>query len=189
MIDLYKYTDKEIKELLKSMVILVDSRENANSHILKWFDEKKISYKIEKLEFCDYSFLLPANSELGFNRDLYFADKIPNKKANITINNAAKIINSIVAGKNCLISIETGLLDVKDLPKSPFKTSFSHKTYCLSRGSSRFISFLNASTASAVALGPRANLAGSPGIILEIVNINIDTPNITNMLSNNLLII
>lgn len=76
MIDMYKYTDKEIKELLKSIIILVDSRENANSHILKWFDEKKISYKIEKLEFCDYSFLLPANSELGFNRDLYFADKI-----------------------------------------------------------------------------------------------------------------
>lgn len=80
MIDMYRYTDKEIKELLKSMVILVDSRENANSHILKWFDEKKISYKIEKLEFCDYSFMLPANLPLGFNRDLYFTDKISIEK-------------------------------------------------------------------------------------------------------------
>ena len=80
MIDMYKYTDKEIKELLKSIIILVDSRENANSHILKWFDEKKISYKIEKLEFCDYSFMLPANLPLGFNRDLYFTDKISIEK-------------------------------------------------------------------------------------------------------------
>ena len=80
MIDMYKYTDKEIKELLKSIVILVDSRENANSHILKWFDEKKISYKIEKLEFCDYSFMLPANLPLGFNRDLYFTDKVSIEK-------------------------------------------------------------------------------------------------------------
>ncbi len=76
MIDMFKYTDKEIKELLKSMIILVDSRENANQNITSWLDEKKIPYKIEKLEFCDYSFMLPANLPLGFNRDLYFTDKI-----------------------------------------------------------------------------------------------------------------
>lgn len=76
MIDCYKYTDKEIKELLKSMVILVDSRENANENITSWLESKKIPYKVEKLEYCDYSFYLPKNEEHGIMRDLYFTDKI-----------------------------------------------------------------------------------------------------------------
>ena len=49
MLEMFKYTDKEIKILLKSMVILVDSREQENSHITKWFDSKKIPYRVEKL--------------------------------------------------------------------------------------------------------------------------------------------
>jgi len=76
MLEMFKYTDKEIKELLKSMIILVDSRENVNQHITKWFDEKKIPYRVEKLETADYSFYLPKNIELGIPRDLYFADKM-----------------------------------------------------------------------------------------------------------------
>ena len=76
MLDMFKYTDKEIKILLKSMVILVDSREQNNLHLTKWFDEKKIPYKVEKLGTADYSFYLPSNIELGIPRDLYFTDKI-----------------------------------------------------------------------------------------------------------------
>ena len=84
MIDMYKYTDKEIKELLKSLTVIVDSRENKCEHILSWFNEKKISYKIEKLETADFSFVLPKNVELGIMRDLYFTDKILiERKANL----------------------------------------------------------------------------------------------------------
>lgn len=76
MIDFYKFTDKELKILLKSMVILVDTRENVNIHITSWFDSKNIPYKSMKLDFGDYSFMVPANPELGIIRDLYFSDKI-----------------------------------------------------------------------------------------------------------------
>ena len=82
MLEMYKYTDKEIKELLKSMVVIIDSRENVNQHITKFFDEKKISYKVEKLDTADYSFYLPKNSELGIPRDLYFNDKIAIERKN-----------------------------------------------------------------------------------------------------------
>lgn len=82
MLDMFKYTDKEIKTLLKSMVILVDSRENQNFHITKYFDEKKIQYRVEKLETADYSFLLPQNSELCIPRDLYFTNKIVIERKN-----------------------------------------------------------------------------------------------------------
>ena len=82
MIDCYRYTDKEIKELLKSMVIIQDSREQEASHITKWFDEKKISYVTQKLETADYSFYIPANAELGIVRDMYFDDKIVIERKN-----------------------------------------------------------------------------------------------------------
>ena len=70
------YTDKEEKEILKSMVILVDTREQANSHILKFFDRKSIGYKSKKLDYGDYSFMLPANSDLGIIKPIYFDDEI-----------------------------------------------------------------------------------------------------------------
>lgn len=76
MIDMYRYTDKELKELLKSMIVLVDTREQNWLHIQKFFDEKKIPYRVEKLDFADYSFLLPENKELGIQRDIYFDKKI-----------------------------------------------------------------------------------------------------------------
>lgn len=71
MIDFYRYTDKELKTLLKSITIVVDTRENANSHILQYFTAKKIPYITHKLDFSDYTCFIPANTELGIIRDTY----------------------------------------------------------------------------------------------------------------------
>lgn len=56
----YKFSVEEIKKLAKSMVILVDSREKKNTHILDYFRKQKISFQTEKLEYGDYSFMIPA---------------------------------------------------------------------------------------------------------------------------------
>ena len=45
ILELYKYTDKEIDQLVRSIVILTDTREQKNQHILDWFDKKKIPHK------------------------------------------------------------------------------------------------------------------------------------------------
>ena len=82
MIEYYRFTDKELKALLKSMVILVDTREQVNNHILQYFDSKKIPYKVQKLDVADYSFMLPANPELGIIRDLYFDDLVAIERKN-----------------------------------------------------------------------------------------------------------
>lgn len=71
MLDKYKYTDKEQKELLSSMGILVDTREKS-SHIIEWLDKKRVKYKIQKLDYGDYSFYIPENKQLNIERDLYF---------------------------------------------------------------------------------------------------------------------
>ena len=72
MMKFYRYTEKELNELLKSITVVIDTRENANEHIINYFNDKKIPHIIRKLDYGDYSCYLPANPELGIMRDIYF---------------------------------------------------------------------------------------------------------------------
>lgn len=76
MFNKFYYTDKEIDRLCKSLTVLVDTREKSNSHIVDWFEKKKIPWKSKALGNGDYSFFIPANSELNIQRDLYFDKEI-----------------------------------------------------------------------------------------------------------------
>lgn len=58
------------------MVIIVDTREQKNEHILSYFDKAGIKHVSRKLEYGDYSFYIPANEELDIPRDLYFDKEI-----------------------------------------------------------------------------------------------------------------
>ncbi|RDU34723.1 nuclease [Neobacillus piezotolerans] len=77
----YKYTDKEIGELLKSIVILVDTREQKNEHIIQYFDSKKIPYLSNKQDTGDYAVMLPKNEVLGIHRDIHFPIAIERKNS------------------------------------------------------------------------------------------------------------
>lgn len=80
----YKYTDTEEKELLSSIVILVDTREKVNSHIIEYFDKHGIPYKKKALQQGDYSFFLPKSDKLSIPRDTYFDHEIfVERKANL----------------------------------------------------------------------------------------------------------
>ncbi len=84
MIDKYKYSDKEMDEIVKSMVILWDSREQKNNHILDVFEKNNITYQKKALERCDYSFYIPANDSLNIPRALFFDKEIAiERKANL----------------------------------------------------------------------------------------------------------
>lgn len=76
ILELYKYTDKEIEQLVKSIVILTDTREQKNQHILDWLDKKHIPHKTKALSNGDYSFYVPANPDLNIDRDLFFDKEI-----------------------------------------------------------------------------------------------------------------
>ncbi len=68
----YHYTDKEIKAILDSIIIIIDTREQENEHITDYFDKKKIAYRSQKLNTGDYSFCIPANSQLNIPREIHF---------------------------------------------------------------------------------------------------------------------
>lgn len=75
----YKYSIEQIKGMLKQMVVLVDSREQKNGHILDYFQRQGIPYKVEKLDFGDYSCKLPAAAA---GRDIYFHDSVVIERKN-----------------------------------------------------------------------------------------------------------
>lgn len=82
------------------MTILVDTRERdgKNDHILSYFDSKYIPWKKQKLDYGDYSFMIPADDKLGIPRDLYFNDKIMiERKANLD-----ELIGNIVKDRSRL---------------------------------------------------------------------------------------
>lgn len=84
MLGKYKYTEAEEKELLASIVILVDTREKVNDHITGYFDTHGIPYKKKALKHGDYSFFVPKNEKLAIPRDVYFNDEIfIERKANL----------------------------------------------------------------------------------------------------------
>src|SRR4051794_40609892 len=77
----YKYTETEKKVLLSSIVILIDSREQENKHIIEYLMSKQIPFKEKKLDYGDYSAYLPKNEDLGIIRDLYVPAAIERKNS------------------------------------------------------------------------------------------------------------
>ena len=78
----YKFTETELKKLYdENMTIIIDSREQENQHIMKYFDKVKVKYITKKLDAGDYSVKLTANPELGIFRDIYFPVTIEKKNS------------------------------------------------------------------------------------------------------------
>lgn len=78
----YKFTDKEIDKLLKdNLVIIYDTREQENFHILEFFDKRKIKYERKKVDVGDYTAKILKDEELGLYRDIYLNIAIEKKNS------------------------------------------------------------------------------------------------------------
>ncbi|HCG4535542.1 TPA: ERCC4 domain-containing protein [Salmonella enterica subsp. enterica serovar Typhi str. AG3] len=75
----FHYTEKEITEILKTMTIVIDTRENQNKHITDYLHQKGFPIKNKKLDYGDYSAMIPKNEELGIPRDIYLNSAIERK--------------------------------------------------------------------------------------------------------------
>ena len=61
-----RLTESQLKERLKDLTIIVDTREQ-QTHVMEYFDKHKIQYKNRALETGDYSMML---GDLTFERDV-----------------------------------------------------------------------------------------------------------------------
>jgi len=75
----YSYSKTEINKILKTLVIVADTREQKNEHVLKYLRAKKVPYVVETLKTGDYACKIPRNDELGITRDIYLAARIERK--------------------------------------------------------------------------------------------------------------
>ena len=77
----YRFSVEELKKLTKNLVVLVDSREKKNNHILSYFTKQGIAYQETKLDYGDYSFYIPAQAA---GQDIYFhRDIVVERKASL----------------------------------------------------------------------------------------------------------
>lgn len=82
-----RYTDSELKKALSDLVVLTDSREQVNGHILSWLDKKGIPHTERALETGDYS------AQLG---EYSFEDEVVvERKANLD-----EIARNLTAGRD-----------------------------------------------------------------------------------------
>ncbi|MGL4571603.1 MAG: ERCC4 domain-containing protein [Clostridium chrysemydis] len=123
----YKFTDKEVKEILDKMVVLIDSRENANMHITDWLKKKKRPFKSQKLDFGDYSCYLPIGTFEGQKRDIYFTnDIVIERKFCID-----EIAMNLKDNKTNINEINQEIIDLlgKDYLKKVLKTDYNRLKY------------------------------------------------------------
>lgn len=78
----YKYTDKEMKKILDSMVVIIDSREQNNQHIIDYLNKHNKPYKVVKNDFGDYTAMIPGGTLTGFTQDIYFDRDIAIERKN-----------------------------------------------------------------------------------------------------------
>ena len=77
-----RFSDSEIKKLLsENLMILYDTREQVNDHILSWFETKKIPYKRQVINEGDYTAIIKARPDMGIYRDLYFKVGVERKNS------------------------------------------------------------------------------------------------------------
>lgn len=76
---IYRYSDRELEKIIESIVVLRDTREQKNQHILDWMDKFEhksgavgIKHRAKKLDSGDYSMYIPKQPDFGIDGDLYF---------------------------------------------------------------------------------------------------------------------
>ena len=119
------------------MVVLVDTREHdgKNDHILSFFDSNGVNWERMKLDYCDYSVMLPQNKELGIMRDVYFTDDVAvERKANLDefANNCTKERERIkkeftLAPPNKILLIENA--SYSDMINGNYRSQYSAQSY------------------------------------------------------------
>ena len=133
----YHYTEKEYKQLLKSLVILIDTREQENHHIIDYLEDKGITYKSKKLEFGDYSFMLKEQPDMEIMRDIHFNSQISverkqslNELSNNFTHDRAQFENELIRASNSkLILLIENVKGYQDIIKHNYGTDYNPKSF------------------------------------------------------------
>lgn len=133
----YRYTDAELKQLLDSLVVIIDTREKMNQHITDYLDKKNVPYKNRKLDYGDYSVMLPTNEPLGIMRDIHFPISIERKNSveelAQTIKKRTRFENELIRSQrsNFLLLVEDGQ-GYENIIKGNYKSGYNPYSFLAS---------------------------------------------------------
>ena len=126
-------TNYTLNKLIKTAVVLIDTRERENKHITDYFDKAKIPYKTKKLEYGDYALLLPKNDEKGIPCDMLLDFAVERKhnleelSSNFT-KDRVRLEEELWRGSNKLaLVIENATLD--DIINNKYNTEYNNKSF------------------------------------------------------------
>ena len=134
------YTEKNYKELLSHLVILIDTREQNNKTVTEWFDRNSIKWKSRALKTGDYGFMIESCPELGFSINTYFSDEICIERKNSVselagnIANASKDDDRIFKEFNRMINIDKNYIliendSIEDIFTENYKTKLNPTSF------------------------------------------------------------
>ncbi|MBP3907861.1 MAG: ERCC4 domain-containing protein [Turicibacter sp.] len=139
MLKNFKFTDKEIAEIMNNAVILIDTREKDNFQT-RLFNEYCASCFIQtervKLPFGDYAVKVPAHPHLGIMRDLYMPFMIERKAnldelcVNFSSKDRNRFLNEFAKAKasGFTIHVVVESNDYNDLVTGNYRSQFNPNT-------------------------------------------------------------
>lgn len=137
--NLYRYSDTELKKILKTMVVLCDTREQNNRHIKGYFENKSIAYQDKALNFGDYTAKIPAFPEMGILRDLYFDQSVAierkgslNELSGNLTQGRQKFKDEFVRASSADLYLMIEGASFTDIINHNYTTEFSEKAYMAS---------------------------------------------------------
>lgn len=128
------FTDYKLNEnIIPNIVVLVDTREQENSHIIKYFDRVGVKHKSRKLDFGDYGLMLPKNEKFGIMYDMILDFAVERKgcleelSGNLT-NARTRIEEEFFRGKEKMaLVLENGSIDM--ILKGDYNTKYNKNSY------------------------------------------------------------
>jgi hypothetical protein len=129
-----KLTDLQISKILADIVIVSDSREKKNKHILDYLNLNKIPYVVEKLNSGDYSFILPNYPELELDRRIVIERKgsIDELAGNFTKNRPQFVNEFERINDDTNIHMVLENFTMKKMLNGSYRSKFPSKSYMAS---------------------------------------------------------
>lgn len=95
-----KITDTNINKLLRKIVVLIDTREQENTHIIEYLEKHKIKYKYKAMECFDYSCELEKDEELGLPFDICLINRIGIERKGSGKNGLTELASNFTTTRN-----------------------------------------------------------------------------------------
>jgi len=132
----YYFTATERRTLLSSLVVLVDTREQANTQITGYLEEQGVQYRQRALDYGDYSLLLPAAPELGIMRDVYFTSQLViERKASLEelsrcfAQDRQRFENELIRASGCRVVLLVEDATYGDILRHNYRTEYNPKSF------------------------------------------------------------